>query len=47
MLPKTPVVFLVPARGTTTFQTQHGQKCSDTPCGCQENSLALDQHRSL
>ena len=23
------VVFLIPARGITTFQAQHGQKCSD------------------
>src|SRR5260370_1229008 len=40
MFPKTTVVFLIPARGITTFQAQHGQKCSDRACPCQDHSQA-------
>jgi len=41
MFPKTTVVFLIPARGITTFQAQHGQKCSDRACPCQAHAQAL------
>src|SRR5260370_42031337 len=37
MFPKTTILFLVPA----TFQVQHGQKCSDRACPCQDHSQAL------
>ena len=41
MFPKTRVVFLVPARGTTTLQAQKGQKWSDRACPCQEHAQCL------
>jgi hypothetical protein len=31
MFPNTPVVLLIPARGITTFQAQHGQHVGSAP----------------
>ncbi len=36
MFPNTTIVFLIPARGITPLQAQHGQKCSRA-CPCQAN----------
>jgi len=49
MFPKSVRMFLVPARGTTTFHAQIGPKCSGAPsgggsvppCGYQDNSQTL------
>ncbi len=41
MFPNTTVLFLIPARGITTFQAQHSQKCSDRACPCQDHSQTL------
>ena len=50
MFPKSVLMFLVPARGTTTFHAQIGPKCSGAPsgggsvppCGHQDNSQTLE-----
>ena len=42
MFPKSVLMFLVPARGTTTFRTNLRVKCSGTPCGYQDNSQTLE-----
>jgi len=32
---------LIPARGITTLQGQHGQKCSDRACPCQAHAQGV------
>src|SRR6266436_3541626 len=50
MFPKSRQLHLAPARGATTLWAVPRMQCSDTPCGCQDNSQALSSlvmHRKV